>query len=472
MTDSASRSSRLEGFLENPRRALWRLAVPMMIGMSLQTAYMLADMFFVGRLSSEALAALAFNMPLLFLGLGVVFGIGSGVTAVIARSIGSGDKRLADASAEHALALGLVLSVVFTTVAFIWGRDLLALLGVSSDLMPLAWDYFSVIAAGYVFLVMSTIFRSILAGEGDMRTPVMIQGAGTLLNIALDPIFIFTLGLGVKGAALATVLSQAAPAAVFVYFLFFRGHAYVTFDLGNFRFSPEILADTVKIGAPASFSFLVMAVGGAVFNRILVVFSESAVAAYQVGTRIDYVYMLPVISISASLVTLVGMFHGAKRGDLIRGTVSYALTRSVAIAVVVGGAFFFLAPELFAGFSDSAEIKSYGISYLRIGVFAYPFIAVIMLTGRVLQGLGKGVPVLVLSLLRVVLLSAPAAFVFVFWMNEPVTWVWIAIVGGVIVTAVVALFWLKGALALTWDEETVSSAAALARSRASELISP
>jgi MATE family, multidrug efflux pump len=448
MTEAASRSSRLEGFLENPRRALWRLAVPMMIGMSLQTAYMLADLFFVGRLSPDALAAVAFNMPLVFLGLGLVFGLGSGVTAVIARAIGSGDKRLADASAEHALALGLVVSALLTLVAFVWGKELLATLGVSTELMPLAWDYFSVIAAGYVFVVMSTIFRSILAGEGDMRTPMMIQGAGTLLNIGLDPIFIFTLGLGVKGAALATVISQAVPAAVFVYFLFFRDHAYVTFDLASFRFSPAILRDTVRIGAPASFSFLVMAIGGAVFNRILVEFSESAVAAYQVGTRIDYVYMLPVISISASLVTLVGMFHGAKRGDLVRATVTYALTRSIAISVLVGVLFFLLAPDLFAGFSDSSDIVGYGVSYLRFGVFSYPFIALVMLTGRVLQGLGRGVPMLVLSLLRVVLFSAPAAFVFVFWMNEPVTWVWSAIVGGAIVTALVAGFWLKGALSL------------------------
>lgn len=468
MTDVASRSSRLEGFVENPRRAIWRLAVPMTIGMSLQTAYMLADMFFVGRLSADALAALAFNMPPLFLGLGVVFGIGSGVTAVVARSIGSGDKRLADASAEHALALGLVLSALFTAAAFAWGKQLLAALGVSSELMPLAWDYFSVIAAGYIFLVLSTIFRSILAGEGDMRTPVMIQGAGTLLNIVLDPIFIFTLGLGVKGAALATVISQAIPAAIFVYFLFFRDHAYVTFDLGNFRFSPAILGDTVRIGMPASFSFLVMAIGGAVFNRILVAFSENAVAAYQVGSRIDYVYMLPVISISASLVTLVGMFHGAKRGDLIRSTVTYAMTRAVAIALVVGTAFFFLAPQLFAGFSRSAEIKSYGISYLRIGVFAYPFIAVVMLAGRVLQGLGRGIPVLVLSLLRGVVLSAPAAYVFVFWMNKPVSWVWVAIVAGVVVSAMVALVWLKAALTL--HEENLESPV-VAPADASELVS-
>ena len=141
-----------------------------------------------------------------------------------------------------------------------------------------------------------------------------------ILNIFLDPLFIFTLGLGVKGAALATVLSQAVAASVFVYLLFFKEHAYVTFDLKDFRPSGAILGEIFNVGAPASFSFIVMAVGGMVFNRILIGFSEETVAAYQVGARIDHIFMLPVIALSAGLVTLVGMYHGAKRKDLVRGS--------------------------------------------------------------------------------------------------------------------------------------------------------
>jgi putative MATE family efflux protein len=435
-------ASRLAGFLENPRRALWSLSLPMMAGMSLQTAYMLADMFFVGRLGGDALAALAFNMPLVFLGLGVVFGLGSGVTSVIARYIGASDKRLADSSAEHSVALGILLSLAFTVVAYVFGREILGGLGVTEDLMPLAWDYFSILAGGYVFVVMTVFFRSILAGEGDMKTPMMIQAAGTLLNVALDPIFIFTFGLGVKGAAYATVVSQAVPALIFVYLLFFREHSYVRFDLGNFRPSAGILRDIFNVGAPASFSFLVLAVGGAVFNRILVAYSADTVAAYQVGSRVDHVFMLPVIALSVSLVTLVGMFHGAKREDLVGSIVSYALTRSLGVAVVAGAVFFVLAPQIAGAFSERAEVIAAGASYLRFAVFAYPSIAVVMLAGRVLQGMGRGSPVLWLSLLRVVLLSAPFAYVFVFWMGKPVEWVWAAMVLGSTVTGIVALAWL------------------------------
>ena len=444
---AGSRTSRLDTFVSNPRRALWALAVPVMLGMALQTLYLLADMFFVGQLSASALAALSFNMPLLFLGLGIVFGLGTGVTAVVARFIGAKDKRLADSSAEHAVALGLVLSFLFTLIAWEWGRGLLATLGVPPELMPLAWNYFFVLSTGYLFVVCSVFFRSILSGEGDMKTPMMIQGAGTLLNIVLDPIFIFTLGLGVKGAALATVLSQALTTAIFVYLLFFTRHSYVTFDPRDFRLSGSIVAGIFRVGAPASFSFVIMALGAAVFNRILIEFSADTVAAYQVGARIDQIYLLPVISLAASLVTLVGMFYGARRGDLVNEIVTYAVKRSVAIALVMGTLFFVFAPQLVGLFSDTTSIQRTGAVYLRIGVFAYPFIAVIILTGRILQGMGRGLPLLLLSLLRVVLISGPLAYLFVFHFHKPVEWVWFSIVIGMAVTGTIALAWLRKGLA-------------------------
>ena len=439
-------SSRLDGFIAHPRRALWRLALPIMIGMSVQTVYMLADMYFVGQVSSEALAALAFNMPVVFLGIGIVFGLGSGVTSVIARYIGARDKPLADSAAEHSVALGVVISAAFTLIAYWKGREFLALLGVPDHLMALAWGYFRILAGGYVFLVMSVFFRSILSGEGDVKTPVMIQGGGTLLNIVLDPIFIFQLDMGVEGAALATVLSQALAASAFVYLLFFKKHAYVTFDLKDFRFSWSLLGRIFAVGAPASFSFVVMALGGAVFNRLLVVYSDETVAAFQVGSRIDHIYLLPVIALSASLVTLVGMFHGAQRRDLVRDVIVYAMTRAVLIAFVMGTLFFILAPNFLGAFTDSEVIARTGVGYLRIGVFSYPFIAIVMLTGRVLQGMGNGTPVFVLSLLRVVLISGPLAYIFVLKMGKPVTWVWIAMLIGMVVTAILAFVWLKHAL--------------------------
>lgn len=431
--------------------------MPVTIGLSLQTVYMLADMYFVGSVSSDALAALAFNLPLVFLGIGIVFGLGAGVTSVVARHIGARDKRRADQSAEHGVVLGLFVSSLFTVVAYVWGQTLLVGLGVPEHLLALAWSYFRIIAMGYVFMVMSVFFRSILTGEGDTTTPVLIQGGGTILNILLDPVFIFTLELGVEGAALATVLSQAMVAVVFAYLFFVKEHPYVSFDWRAFRYDASILAGIFKVGAPASFSFVVMAVGGAVFNRILVEYSEQTVAAFQVGSRIDHIFLLPVIAVAAGLMTLVGMFHGAKRGDLVRGIIGYAIACCLAAAVVMGAGFYYLAPHLLAVFTDDPLIAEAGTGYLRIGVFAYPFIAIVMLSGRALQGMGEGRPMLVLSLLRVVLISGPLSYVFVFVMDRPVPWVWTAMVIGMVVTAVIAAMWLLHSLKRK-EEASLSSA--------------
>jgi len=441
-----SPTSRLDEFLARPRRAMWSMALPMMIGMALQTLYMIVDMIFIGMLGAEALTAVAFDMPLVFLGLGVTFGLGSGVTAVVARYVGARDAPGADRAAENGLLLGLGLTAFFTLLGGVWGRELLGVMGVPASLLPLAWEYFGPIVYGYVFLVLSTFLRSILAGEGDMRTPMMIQGASTLLNIALDPLFMFTFGWGVWGAAAATVVSQAAAAVAFVWLLYAKGRNYVTFDPRHFRASATVMGELARIGAPASFSFLLMAIGGGVFNRLLIEYSPDVVAAYQVGGRLDHVVLLPMISISTALVTLVGMFRGAQRLDLVRGIVRYAMAWSIGIGVVTAFLFVPLAPWMMRGFAEEAGIIAAGTAYLRIIAWGYPFIGISMLAGRILQGLGLGSPVLLLTVMRLLLIAGPLAFVLVYWIRSPVEWVWAAMLVGIVVTAGVSIAWLRAGM--------------------------
>jgi putative MATE family efflux protein len=436
-------NARLDRFLVNPRRGMWGLALPMMAGMSLHTIYMIADLIFVGMLGPNELKAVAFDMPLVFLGLGVTFGLGSGVTAVVARHVGARDPVGADRAAQNGLLLGLGLTAIFTVVGGVWGHQLLASMGVPDDLLPIAWAFFGPIVYGYLFLVLSVFFRSILAGEGDMRTPMMIQGASTLLNIALDPLFMFTFGLGVRGAAYATVLAQVAAALTFVWMLYRHGRSYVRFDPRRFRPSAHALQDIARIGAPASFSFLIIAVSSGYFNRLLVEYSADAVAAYQVGGRLDHVVMLPMISISTALVTMVAMFRGAERMDLVRDLVNYSMRWAIGIGAVMAIFFHVVAPYIMRGFSQEQAIVAAGIGYLRYIVWTYPFVAISMLASRILQGLGIGSPSLVLTVMRVLLIAAPLAWVLVYWVHTPVEGVWIAMLVGVALTAVVSLVWLR-----------------------------
>ena len=449
--DSHSESkSRLKTFLDNPSKALWSLAIPIMFGMGIQTLYNLVDMIFIGRLGGQSIAGIAFNMPLFFLVLGLTMGLGTGVTASIARFIGQNNKKEADNSAEHAIFMAVVISLFLSSLGLLFGERILSLFGAEGEILSIGWEYLYVMCFGMPFMIFSGFFRSILAGEGDMKLPMMVAGLGTVLNIILDPIFIFDLenygglgfGLGVAGAAMATVISQVIVFCVFIYMLFVKEHSYITFRLKDFSFSSDIIWDIVKVGLPASLSMVVMAIGQGVFNKILIHFSADTVAAYQVAGRLDMLVFLPIFSIAASLTTLVGMFFGAKEYDILRFTIKYGIISAFCITVLSSVLIYLFADLAVGFFTDDEFIISIAVTFLKLFSFVYPLISIGITTGRVLQGLGKGLPVLVITIVRVLGVSAPLAFLFIFYMGKPVEWVWYSMMISTIVAFTIAVIWL------------------------------
>tara|TARA_B100000427_G_scaffold37637_2_gene27262 strand:- start:1707 stop:3098 length:1392 start_codon:yes stop_codon:yes gene_type:complete len=443
--------SRLSSFLENPKKALWTLAVPIMFGMGIHTLYNIVDMLFIGRLGGDAIAGVAFNMPIFFLMLGLTMGLGSGVTASIARLIGQKNKSGADNSAEHAIAMAACISGVFTLLGLYYGKDILAIFGAEGNILTLGWDYLSMIVLGLPFMVFSGFFRSILAGEGDMKFPMMVAGLGTILNIILDPIFIFNLedygniglGMGVKGAALATVVSQLSVFLIFIYMLFIKEHAYISFNLKAFSPSKIILWDIVKVGLPASLSMIIMAVGQGVFNKILIQYSSQTVAAYQVAGRLDMLIFLPIFAIAGAMTTLVGMFYGAKEIRALNQIIRYGIL-SAFLITLVSSTFVYLFADIFSSwFTKDQEIIDVSVGFLRLLSLIYPLVAIAITSGRVMQGLGKGLPVLIITIIRVLGISAPLAIYFSFILEKPVEWNWYAMMAAAAVSFVIAIYWVR-----------------------------
>lgn len=437
------KNSRIDGFLNNPSKALWTLAIPIMAGMGIHTLYTIVDMIFIGRLGGNAIAAVAFNMPLFFLVLGLSFGVGSGVTASIARFIGAKDKVSADNTAEHAVALGLIISIILTTLGLIYGEDLLRRLGATKSVLPVSWSYLKISLIGLPFMVFSTFFRSILSGEGDMKLPMAVAGLGTIINIILDPIFIFTLEFGVGGAAMASAISQLIVFLIFVYMLFIKEHAYIKFRMGDFSPSMFIVKDILRVGFPASMSMIIMAFGQLVFNRILVRFSTDAVAAYQVGGRMDMVIFLPIMAIASALTTIVGMFYGAKEFEKIKFIAKYGIICAIMVTSILSILLYIFAPFVVKSFTQEVDIQSIAVTYIRTICLIYPLIAFGMSVGRILQGLGKGLPMLVITSIRILGVSAPLALFFTMVLNKSIEWVWYAMIISTIVSILISLIWLK-----------------------------
>jgi len=448
--ESNSRS-RLASFLENPQKALWTLAIPIMFGMGIHTLYNIVDMLFIGRLGGDAIAGVAFNMPIFFLMLGLTMGLGSGVTASIARLIGEKDKRGADNSAEHAIAMAASISGIFTLLGIYFGKDILSMLGAEGNILALGWDYLSMIVLGLPFMVFSGFFRSILAGEGDMKFPMIVAGLGTIFNIILDPIFIFDLedygnfglGMGVKGAALATVVSQLSVFLIFIYMLFVKEHAYITFNLKDFSPSKSILWDIIKVGLPASLSMIIMAVGQGVFNKILIHYSSQTVAGYQVAGRLDMLIFLPIFAIAGGMTTLVGMFYGAKEISALNQIIRYGIKSSFTITLI-SSTFVYLFAEAFSSwFTNNQEIIDVSVGFLKLLSLIYPLVAIAITSGRVMQGLGKGLPVLIITVIRVLGISAPLSLYFSFVLEKPVEWNWYAMMIAAGISFTIAVYWVR-----------------------------
>ena len=437
--NNEGKESRLEEFIEDPKKALWKLSLPMMFGMSVQAIYMLADTAFVGRMiGGTALASLGYSFPFIFILMGITFGLGSGATTVIAQFIGNRDKKNADNAAEHTILMGMIISIVIITIGFYYGDKLLGMQGADMATIDMTLDYFYIMAGGSIFIVLSVFFRSILSGEGEMIFPMKVMGAGVVLNIILDPLLIYY--YQIAGAAIATVISQALVSLVFIYFLLFRQRSYVTFNLRDFKYNFNIIRDIFRLGLPASLSIIIMSMGIMLFNNILG--SSKAVAAYQTAGRIEHLFFLPIISIATSLVTLVGMFYGAKRMDLVIQMIKYGISRAVVISLSFSIFFFFLIEKIVPVFTSTPEIIELTVTYFKIMAFAYPFITIGMTSSRIMQGMGHANPMLVLTLFRVVIISASLAWYFVIILGKPVHYAWIGTLISCIFTSFAAVTWL------------------------------
>ncbi|MCF7807567.1 MAG: MATE family efflux transporter [Candidatus Marinimicrobia bacterium] len=437
-----SKYSRLDSFIENPRKAIWTLGLPVMMGMAVQTLYSIVDMFFVARISVNAIAALGFNLPLFWLAMGISFGLGTGVTAVIARFMGAKDHDSATNVAEHGILLGLLIGVLFSAIGLIFGEDILRILGTPAHVLPDSLAYFQVIASGFLFMITGIFLRSIFSGEGDTRTPVKIQITSTVLNIILDPILIFGFDMGIKGAAWATIISMLAGVILYSRVIFIKKSNLLQLNLAKFQFNPSFVKDIFRIGIPSSISMIIMSLGTALFNWILVHYSAAVVAGFQVATRLDQIFFLPIMAIASSLVTLVGMFYGAKRLDLIVQVIKDGLRYGITIGVGTGILFYIIAPYAFRIFTDDVVVNEVAVSIIRTFAPVYWLIAIGMTSGRALQGLGTGVPSMILTAIRVALVSGPLAYYFAVVLDKPYQWVWYASVVAIFVTAFTSILWL------------------------------
>ncbi len=450
MTDGAQhRDTGTEGtrtLLADPKAAIVRLSVPMMVAMTLLTLYNLVDAFWVAGLGADALAAIGFTFPLFFIIIGLANGLGIGGGAAISRMIGARNKAGADSVAVHTMLMTAVLAAAVTVPVYLFAGDLFVLLG-AGDAAGLATEYARVLFLGTFFILFTNVAYAILRGEGDAKRAMRAMVVSSVGNMVLDPILIYALGMGIAGAAWATVLSIIGSAAILAYWLFVKKDTYVSFRLRGFTPRRSVIRDILRVGLPASMEQMTMAVTTLAINGIIVlVASTDGVAVYSVGWRVVMIAVTPLIAIATAVVAVTGASYGSRSYTKMESAHLYAVRLGLLIGAAIAVATFIFAPQIAAVFTSSegaARLTPDLVAFLRIMCLFYPVVGFGMFSSSLFQGTGRGINSLTVTILRTVILTIAFVWVLAVSLGMGLDGVWWGIAAGNIVGALTGFAWAR-----------------------------
>jgi len=425
-----------EGGIAKP---LFIIAIPIVVTNLFQTAYNLADTFWVGRYSTDALAAISFAFPMVFLLISLGLGLSVAGSVMIAQNIGAGNEREAEYAASQTVSFAVISSIILGVIGYFAVDQLMTIYGASESVKPLAVNYMEVISLGLVFMFGFIMFISLMRGAGDTVTPMVVMFVSVVVNIVLDPFLIFGFvdnplfsmvgmtgledqlfemtgytGDGLRGAAIATIFSRAL-AFVIGLGIMFRGNQGVQIRLGDMAPDPEFARRILQIGVPAS----VEGVGRALsVNLLLIVvglFATPVVSAYGIGTRVLSVVFMPAIAMARGVETMSGQNIGAEKPDRAAATTAFAGKASFLILSAVGVvAFVFAEPivSIFVGADqeNAARVVDVGAQFMRFVAPTFGFMGIMRAYNGSFRGAGKTATAAVISVGTLMVFRLPIAW--------------------------------------------------------------
>lgn len=419
---------------------LFKAAVPLIIAMLVETGYNIVDTIFVGRLGPEAIAAVTLAFPVIFFIFAIGGGIATGASALIAQEIGAKKYKEADNVAEHTILIALVLAVIFTGVGLVTMRPLFSLLGAGPSVLGLAVNYIRVLYIGSTLMFLAMTGIAILRGVGDMKMQMKIMVFSAIINATLDPILIFVLGLGVKGAALSTVIARLVG-CIMVYNYLFRGKTVLRFSLNDFKLNFSFIKRILKVGLPTSISQMMMSMGWATLAKIASLFGPIAIAALGIGFRIDMVAVLPTMGLGIAIITIVGQNLGAKKPERAKQSTVNAIGFGAVYLLLLTTVFYLFPEHIIRVFSSNSLLIKYTVAYIRLISPAYFFIALGMIVGSAILGTGKPLPQLVITVVRLLVVAVPLAYLFSVVLDYGVVGIWIGSSLATVISGIISLIW-------------------------------
>jgi putative MATE family efflux protein len=428
-------------------RTLIRLTIPMLFAILAMVVFNLVDTAFVGRLGTKELAAISFTFPVILVINSLAGGLGVGASAVISQAIGKGDRYRVQRLTTDSLALAVMVVAFFSLVGLATIDPLFRLLGATPDVLPLIRQYMTLWYIGVIFVVIPMVGNAAIRATGDTKTPAAIMMVAAGVNLALDPLLIFGIGsfpgLGLTGAALATVIARAITLIASLWVLV-RRERMVIWSRPKLKEVSRSWNQVLYVGLPAAGTNVLVPISAGIITGMVAAYGPEAVAALGVGTRIESMGLGVIMALASVLTPFVGQNWGAGRLDRVRLSVSYAQR----FALLWGAVLFILLAvsgrSVALIFNDDAIVVATLVDYLRIVPLSYGLLGVLMLATAALNALNRPLQSALLTVLRLFVLYIPLAIVGSVLFGLQGIFGAAAIANGL--AGVAAFFWLRSIL--------------------------
>jgi putative MATE family efflux protein len=396
----------------NLRTLLFKFSLPGIIGMVISALYNFVDTVFVGNgVGPLAIAALTIVFPVQIIMLAIGLMIGVGASSIISRALGRNDRGTAVKACGNAFVLNVLINAVLMVIAFIFLDKILIFFGASGDVLPYASDYLSIILFGFIFFSFSLASNHIIRAEGRPRAAVYPMIIGAILNIILDPIFIFVFKMGVRGVALATIISQFCSSVYIILYAFYGKSVYRP-RISMLKPEKKMARDIIFIGFPSFLMAVLDSVIFLIYNRAILYYGNDLyIAVAGITFRIVDLTVMPILGISYGFSTIASFNYGARLYGRVKKIFGEALLWTTAIAAAGFIATMFFPRQLLGIFTDDLQIINMGILPMRIIVVFLPAIGFLIVGGVIFQAIGKPIPAFVIQFSRQLIFLIPAIFI-------------------------------------------------------------
>lgn len=404
-------------------RLLFSVSFPIIISMLIQALYNMVDSYYIGKISEEAFTAVSIAFPLQNIIVGIGVGTGVGMNSLLSRSLGEKNFDKANLSAENGIFLSIIYGLSLLILAFILPKFYYESQNVSEIIVEYGIEYLSIIMAFSIGVFVQINCERLLQSTGRSMLTMLTQGIGALINIILDPIFIFGYyglpAMGVRGAAIATILGQIIGA---LFGIFFNFKYNKDIQIKTIRPRLKIIKNIYEVGLPSIIMISVTSTTIYFLNKILSVYSASAIAALGAYYKIQSFIFLPIFGLTNGLVPIIAYNYGAEFKGRILETIKLGFICGI-LMMLIGTAILWIFPEqLLDIFSASDAMKEVGITMLRIISLCFIFAGISIMGGSVFQALGNGLLTLIDAVIRNIIIILP--YTYIVSRIAPIEYVW------------------------------------------------